>query len=125
MSFFDCFKGILKNTLAQKRLNSTFLQLFHRLLHAIKRAVKYSILRKIGLALHIMKTKKASVNLSVDSLKNENILMFFSKNILIRGYFLVIHLRGFCHSKMFVVSRVVFSEADGFFEFPQSFLQVQ
>lgn len=77
MSFFDCFKGILKNILVQKKLNSIFLQLFHRLLHAIKRVAKYSILRKIGLALHITKTKKVSVNLSVDSLKNESILMFF------------------------------------------------
>lgn len=125
MSFFDCFRGILKNTLVQKRLNSIFLLLFHRLLHAIKRVAKCSILRKIGLALHIMKTKKLSVNLLVDSLISESILMFFSKNILVRGYFLAIHLRGFCHSKMLVAPRVVFPGVDGFFEFPQSFLQVQ
>lgn len=87
MNSFDCFKGILKNTLVQKKRSSIFLQSFHRLLHAIKRPVRYSILKKIGLALPTMKTKRVYVNQFIDSFRNESIRVFFFKNILMWGYF--------------------------------------
>lgn len=81
-SFCDYSTDILKNIPVQKKLNFIFLRLFHHLLHAIKRVAKYSILKKIGLALPTMKTKRVYVNQFIDSFRNESIRVFFFKNIL-------------------------------------------
>ena len=115
MIFSDSFTDILKNIPMRKKLSFIFPRLYHHSLLAIRKHAKYLILRKVGLALHTTKIKQASANQSIDSFKNESILMFFFrylwimlvKTVLIRCVRRLLILESFEEGQTRYSSRVI------------------